>query len=132
MYADAAEYVDRLRLPCFAHIASTSTGRGIASVQRDFSGFIAASLAMDAGGKVKDFRAAIEGVLLEESELEILDAPRLPADHESVRYLRDVLHLCLPSSGVGSERAGVLMSLLSSDVREPRVQLRVPGITGNE
>ena len=32
MYSDAGERVNRMRLLCFAHLASTSTGRGIAAL----------------------------------------------------------------------------------------------------
>ena len=126
MYTDVGEDVQRLRLPCLAHIASTSSGRGIASMQRDFTGLIASSLAMDAAGQTKELHLCLVAVLLE-SQLEVLDKPRLPDDHEQNRYLRDLLQLCLPCSAEGERRGELSSSLLTSDIREPMIQLRVPG-----
>ena len=130
LYADAPAFVKRLRLPCVAHMASTSTGRGLSTVSREFTGLIATALAMDPAGMVKELRGCIEEVLLE-SLLPVVDGPRLPDGHESVQYLRALLHLCLPPTEGGSQRCCFLLSLLTSDVREPYIQLRVPGGAAN-
>ena len=99
-------------------------------VQKDFTGAIAVSLAMDPAGKTKEFRQCIVDVLVE-SQLDVLDSPRLPDDHESAIYLWALLQLCLPANESGQRRAELLFSLLSSDVRQPMIQLRVPGGSNN-
>ena len=83
------------------------------------------SLAMDPAGAVRDLRDCIVEVLLE-SLLPIVDGDRFPDGHKSVLYLRGVLHLCLACTDAGLRRAQALQSLLTSDVRELLIQLRVP------
>ena len=117
-------------MPCFVHIGATSTGRGLSSVAQDMTGMIATSLTMDAAGAVASFRQCCVDTLVE-SMLPPIDAPRYGPDHESVIYLRDLLHLCIPFSDQGMKRANRLMSMLTSDIREPVIQLRILGGVAN-
>ena len=126
LYGDVAGHVKRLRFPCFAHIGSTSTGRGLSSCSQDMTGMIASSLCMDAAGSVNSFRECCIDTLVE-SMLPTLDAPRQRTDHETVIYFRDLLHLCIPCSDQGSARANRLMGMLTSGFQELLIQLRIPG-----
>ena len=64
LYAGAAARTKRLRMPCFAHTASTSQGRVYAVVSLDFTGLIAMSLAQSGTGSDDAFRKCIVEVLL--------------------------------------------------------------------
>ena len=130
LYLDSAAHIERLRMPCFVHIGSTSTGRGLSSVALDMTGMIATSLTMDAAGAVASFRQCCVDTLVE-SMLPPIDAPRYGPDHESVIYLRDLLHLCIPFSDQGTKRANKLMSMLTSDIRELVIKIRILGGTAN-
>ena len=88
------------------------------------------SIAMDAAGCSKDFRGAIVEVLLE-SVLEVIDGDPWPGGHEAVVYKRDFLYCTLPASAAGKCRCIWLLTLLTSDIREPFLQLRVPGGSRN-
>ena len=124
----ATDDVARLRLPCYAHIASTAQGRGFSAVAHVLTGIIAFSLCMAKAGEPDDFRQCIQQVLLEGLDLGgVLDAPPLPTDSSSVRYLNDLLRLTLPGTDAGVARAVALRSLLTSDIRERSITLRVPG-----
>ena len=126
LYSKAARCTKRLRLPCFAHTSSTSQGRGYAVVASDFTGLIAMSLAMGGAGSDEAFRDCLVAVLLA-SFLPALDSSPLSEHHEAVVYLRGFLLDRLPASQAGHQRLDSLMSLLTGDIWEPYVQLRVPG-----
>ena len=125
LYAETVVDGMRLRFPCVAHIGATSIGRGLQTCGKDVSGTIAMCLAMDGAGRTKDLRHCIIAVLVESAE--VINAAPHHDGHESVQYLRELLVLCLPCSKAGQDRARLLLSLLTSDVREPYLQLRVPG-----
>ena len=127
VYAATAD-VARLRMPCYARIAATSQGRGFSAVAEMFTGIIAGSLTMAKAGEADDFGECIQQALLDGLDLGgVLDAQPLPADSPAVRYLDDLLRLTLPGTDSGFARAQALRDLLTSDVREVSIWLRVPG-----
>ena len=125
LYAEAVVDGLRLRFPCVAHISATSTGRGLQTCSKDVSGTIAMCLALDGAGKTKALRNIIIRVLVNSAE--VIDAAPLGDGHDSVQYLKELLMLCMPCTESGKDRALLLLSLLTSDAREPFLQLRVVG-----
>ena len=115
----------RLRFPCYAHTTSSSVGRALGCCSADISGQIAMSLCMRDAGATAEFRRCIAQALLINAE--ILDVPAYAPDHDQNVYLDVLLKSCLPGTGAGAMRARKLKQLLTSDVREQRIQLRVLG-----
>ena len=67
--------IPRLRLPCGAHIGSTSQGRVYASATNDISGVIASSLAMQIGGEIEKLQHALVQLLGDRLRVHEMDAP---------------------------------------------------------
>ena len=127
LYAETVVDGLRIRMPCVAHIGATSTGMGLQVCAKDVSGSTAFCLAMDAAGQAKELREIIIAFLIDPQSTEVIDAEPQLDGHEQVQYLRELLVLCMPCSDEGKGRALVLLSLLTSDIREPFLQLRVRG-----
>ena len=116
----------RLRLPCFAHCTQTSVGRSFGCISSDISGQVAMSMVMDSAGLLQDFVMCIAQAL-QMKVLEILNLPPLPETHPQNVYLDALLKQCLPGTDEGVRRADKLKELLTSDVRESVIRLRVVG-----
>lgn len=125
IYADT-EDVARARFPCYAHISATSQGRGMSSCSDDITGVISTSLQMGNAGETTDFRDCIAQVL-ESSITAVLDAYPFPSSSEGNIYLAACLRATLPGTDQGLQRAKELSMLLTSDIRESAIVLRVPG-----
>ena len=117
-------------MTCFAHTASTSQGRGYAVVSSEFTSLIAMSLAQFGTGSDDAFRKCIVEVLLA-SLLPVVDEDPFPDNHVAVAYLSGFLLDCLPATDIGKKRADALMTLLTGDIREPYIQLRIRGGQNN-
>ena len=111
---------------CFAHIASTSQGRGFGSVSLDLQGIISMSLLQKPSGATDGLEQCVASVL-RTSVLAVDDLPPLPRWHPSMQRLDILLRLCLPGSEWGRRTANRLRELLTGDICESIFRLRVPG-----
>ena len=127
IYAQLA--LPRLRMPCFAHIAATSQGRGLESSSADMTGMISGALAMAQGGQAEILRECVASVLLSSlvQPEPVINGPCFDDGHEATRYLAELLLICLPGTEAGKSRGEMLLELLTGDCREPFIQLRMPG-----
>ena len=125
MYSQLPQGWLKVRLPCFAHIASTCQGRSFNTLPLDISGMIAFQLLMKFAGAVEGFTMCVAAVLLDNAS--VVDAAPPDASSEERRYLDALLRLCLPCTDIGRERCQELLDLLTSDVREVKIHLRVVG-----
>ena len=88
-------------------------------------GCIAASIVMKAAGETLAFRQCIQTVL--RSSVTCVDVPRFSEEHPCTGQLHSFLRLCLPGDAMGQERYKVLTDLLTGDINEDAIVLRVPG-----
>ena len=83
------------RLPCMAHIASTSQCRSYGTVSADISGQIATFLSMDQGGMTASLRGHLRDVLLESACVRV-GVGRPGLDPNVAARIDSLLALCLP------------------------------------
>ena len=126
LYAASGHDVARAHMPCQAHMMSTCLGRGFAIASDDLSGVIAASLSMKQCGAAADLRECLVLTLLD-PEPNVVDADPLPPTHPQNVYLGLCLRQVLPGTDDGLRRAEELKRELTSDIRDSRITLRVPG-----
>ena len=123
MYATSG--CDRLRFPCYAHIASTAQARAMCACAQTITGVIHLSLCQKPAGAIDEFRVCIQRVLVESAV--ILDSEPLPESHAVSQQLIAVLRACLPSTDSGHRRFALLKRLLSGDINSDTVVIRISG-----
>ena len=126
LYAASGHDVARARMPCQAHMMSTCQGRGFAIASDDLTGVIAASLSMKQGGAAADLRECLVLTLLD-PEPNVVDAGPFPPTQSQNVHLGICLRQVLPGTDEGLRRAEELKRELTSDIRDSRITLRVPG-----
>ena len=117
LYLSAPPGLKKLRLPCFAHIASTSQCRGFGSVSLDLQGIISMRLLQKPSGATDGLRECVASVL-RASVLAVDDLPPLPRWHPSMQRLDILLRLCLPGSDGGRRTANRFRELLTGNISE--------------
>lgn len=116
--------VPRLRLPCLAHIASTSQARSLAPAHSVISGVIAASLAQQPTRAAEKLRSAIALTLWE--NLVIVRGPAGDSPHRN--RLLALLDLSLGSSESDLKRKHILLTNLSGDTMSKKVVWRTSAL----
>jgi len=115
----------RLRLPCVAHIGSTTQGHTFGAIGHVVSGIIACSLAQQAAQAPEKLRRAIAKVLFASSQ--VADGP-FPRDDEPHRdHLAAVLDACLSKDKQGQERRLTIWLGMTGDTNDDMVTWHPPG-----
>ena len=108
-----------LRVPCLAHIASTSQGHAFAPLATTISGMIAASLAQRPAGAASTFRNCIAEVL--EASVRPVSTPPPGDDDPHRKQLLAMLDLCLDKRAQGTRRRIILQESLGGDPAQDRI-----------
>ena len=117
--------VNSLRLPCMAHIASTTQCRTYNSIATDVSGQIATSLAMMQGGSCTSLRQHLQDVIWESARVQ----KGVGSDAMDVARMESLLSLCLPGGKKERhDRRCKLRTLLHGDLGSEVIVITVPDV----
>ena len=128
------EQTPTMRLPCFVHIASTSEGRALNSVDADITGVIGLSLTQKSLGEYDKFKDALAAVIKQSVRPHLGRPP--PDFHPDMQLRNKLLDLALPlhppGSGLTSQqplmrRRFELKSLLTGNILLEQIDVWMPG-----
>jgi len=103
----------RLRLPCFAHVTSTTQGHAFSPLQSVIAGAVATCAAQQPLGSANKLRQELALILWR--DVVVVDAPRPPDDTPHRQQLRHLLSLCISKSQEGERRRMIIWHCLTGD-----------------